>query len=525
MKRILAVVLLPLAFLAACDSLTGPQEPVGPPAAAISDGAHDGLVGFYFLSPMVSSPSYGGTFDAALSPVVEICETPACEAFHAVFSMTDGTTSDRVELDAEGEAYRLRWSTKDTGAEVGETYRIRVKVDAMLLGFADVQLFANGNEAKNLRTGETIALVGNVLPVRFRIETGVVVEPMTDAFVTTWNTSLGAGTTVTLGLAGTVDATIDWGDGTLEHVTTPGPHTHDYGADGIYTVKVTGSVTAYNSLYNGGVSAERRKLVSVDSWGRTGFTSMRNAFYGASNLISVPSHSIGLEDVTLMDYMFLLASSFNSDISGWDVSNVVLMYQMFAGAHSFNQDIGGWDVSSVSNMGHMFNSAITFNQDIGRWNTSNVRFMGGMFAQARAFNQDIGAWDVSKVETMAAMFWGAQAYNGNIANWQTGSVRRMDQMFHNASAFDQDIGGWNTSAVNRMDRMFEAATSFDQDISRWDVSKVTTMDRMFFSATSFNQDLSGWCVELIAEKPIDFDSGATSWILADSRPLWGTCPS
>lgn len=60
-------------------------------------------------------------------------------------------------------------------------------------------------------------------------------------FVTTWDTSLGDGTTVTLALAGTVDITINWGDGTITYVNTPGPHTHDYVTDGIYTVSVTDS--------------------------------------------------------------------------------------------------------------------------------------------------------------------------------------------------------------------------------------------------------------------------------------------
>lgn len=36
-------------------------------------------------------------------------------------------------------------------------------------------------------------------------------EDRSDAFITTWDTRLGAGTTVTLALAGTVDAMIDWG--------------------------------------------------------------------------------------------------------------------------------------------------------------------------------------------------------------------------------------------------------------------------------------------------------------------------
>ncbi len=62
-------------------------------------------------------------------------------------------------------------------------------------------------------------------------------------FVTTWDTSLGGANTVTMALADEVDATIDWGDGTVEAVTTPGPHVHDYSIDGTYTVSVTGDLS------------------------------------------------------------------------------------------------------------------------------------------------------------------------------------------------------------------------------------------------------------------------------------------
>ncbi|MCK4957900.1 MAG: SUMF1/EgtB/PvdO family nonheme iron enzyme, partial [Planctomycetes bacterium] len=136
--------------------------------------------------------------------------------------------------------------------------------------------------------------------VGFRVCRESIPEPDGTAFVTIWDTSLGDGTTVTLALAGTVDATIDWGDGTDTYVNTPGPHVHDYGADGIYTVSVTGSVTAYNSMDHGGTNSERNKLVSVDSWGQLGFTSMSEAFRWCENLVSVPSTSDGLEDVTDM---------------------------------------------------------------------------------------------------------------------------------------------------------------------------------------------------------------------------------
>ncbi len=148
------------------------------------------------------------------------------------------------------------------------------------------------------------------------------------AFVTTWDTRyfpFGGSTTVTLALAGTVDATIDWGDGMVETVTTPGPHMHDYDIDGIYTVSVTGSVTAYNSLDNGGAFSDRAKLVSVDNWGQLGWTSMYGAFYDCSDLVSVPPTSEGIESVTDMSWMFCNASALNSDISDWDTSSVTNM--------------------------------------------------------------------------------------------------------------------------------------------------------------------------------------------------------
>src|SRR6056297_4173731 len=58
--------------------------------------------------------------------------------------------------------------------------------------------------------------------IRFQTNVEVSLPAETAAFITTWDTRLGTSPTVSLGLAGTVDAVIDWGDGTTEAVTTPG---------------------------------------------------------------------------------------------------------------------------------------------------------------------------------------------------------------------------------------------------------------------------------------------------------------
>ena len=165
------------------------------------------------------------------------------------------------------------------------------------------------NSLNHFCEGADFDLSGRVDPKDLAILTGDWLETCTP-FVTTWDTSLGAGTTVTLALAGEVDAYIDWGDGSdPNYVTTPGPHVHDYGVDGTYTVSVTGSVTAYNSHSNGGAVSERKKLISVDNWGQLGFTSMYRAFSYCSNLVSVPPTSDGIEAVTDMGNMFGTALS------------------------------------------------------------------------------------------------------------------------------------------------------------------------------------------------------------------------
>jgi surface protein len=361
--------------------------------------------------------------------------------------------------------------------------------------------------------------------IRF-VQTG---EDTRASFRTTWDTRLGDGTTVTLALAGEVDAHIDWGDGTVDHVTTGGPHEHDYGVDGIYVVNVTGSVTAYGleDCELGSEFPENEKLLSVDGWGQLGFTSLRCAFLDASNLTSVPDHSSGIEGVTSMYGMFMDASSFNGDIGGWDVSNVISMARMFWGASSFNGDIGGWDVSSVTRMSSMFKRASSFNQAIGDWDVSNVTDMRAMFSEASAFNGDIGRWDVSNVTDMFSMFVLAESFNGDIGGWDVSSVTDMGFLFFRATAFNQDIGDWDVSSVTRMHRMFEGASSFNRDIGIWDVSNVLDMFQMFAMAESFNGDIGGWDVSKVTvmvsmfRRATSFNQNIGDWDVSNVSAMGG----
>jgi surface protein len=252
-------------------------------------------------------------------------------------------------------------------------------------------------------------------------------------------------------------------------------------------------------------------LTSCTSFGEIGLTNLTSAFFGCSNLTTVPSSLPTLSTVTNLEGTFGGATLFNQDINGWDVSSVQNMSIMFLDAQAFNNGgvalTWGTNTGSVQNMDTMFGGATSFNEDISGWDVSSVTIMLSMFQNATSFNQDISGWDVSSVTNMAAMFYGATIFNNNGAslNWgsKTSNVTDMNYMFYAATSFNQDISGWDVSAVTNMGGMFQGANSFNQDLNSWNVSNVITFENMFkytlLSTTNYNNILNAWSLLTLQE--------------------------
>ena len=221
-----------------------------------------------------------------------------------------------------------------------------------------------------------------------------------------------------------------------------GPVTHDFGVEGIYTIRIQGDFPSIQ-FNNGG---DKDKIVDIAQWGNIEWESFENAFQGCSNLNSTASDAPDLSKAGNMSFAFQLASQFNGDISNWDVSSVKNMRGMFWGANALDRDLSNWNTAIVTDMAFMFFGATLFDSDLTNWNVESVTLMSSMFSGTNNFNGDLSNWNPLNVIDMSFMFSNASSFNQNLGIWNISSVTDMTGMLSNTNLsienYDNTLVGW-----------------------------------------------------------------------------------
>jgi len=249
---------------------------------------------------------------------------------------------------------------------------------------------------------------------------------MASPLILTYNITV-SGFQLVLPLYGGTITNIDWGDG-----NTSTNQTHTYVSAGTYTVSVTGTGIIrmrYDNRYSPNPTGAQY-LISCTSFGEIGLTNLSYAFAAAVNLVSVPTSLPTTSFITAISLMFYQCSTFNQDISSWDVSNVIYMIGMFYEATAFNNGgvalTWGSKTNKVKSMRSIFFTAISFNQNISGWDTSSVLDISYMFNGALSFNQDISGFNISTVTSMDNIFdnsgLSTTNYNNILNYWASLSV-------------------------------------------------------------------------------------------------------
>lgn len=311
-----------------------------------------------------------------------------------------------------------------------------------------------------------------------------------------------------LSRTGTYDFEIDWGDGTVEHVTTTNGQSyieHTYAVNGQYTVKVLGLLNGFGYSHYTSYQAQDQlygndpdsNLTDILEWGKVRLKPDGYQFYYCNTISAFSATDVlDLSNVASMNKIFSY-SSIAGGIENWDVSSVTDMsyaFNILDASTSGNIDISGWDVSNVTNMSYMLSGTPMpgqpqshLNSDISRWKTTKVTNMRGLFQGNRVFNGDISDWDTANVTNMSYMFLGAK-FTGDISGWNTSSVTDMSYMFDN-SYFNGDVSGWDVSKVKNFDRMFGYTRYFNCggiNLSTWDWNGKVNFDssrsQVFYNA-------------------------------------------
>lgn len=364
----------------------------------------------------------------------------------------DKIFDDIIETLPEGELIGVLEAVDPEGEPL--TYEIIEDEDGLFAVTNNGEIVLAEGQSLDFETSEQHTIVVSISDGVNTVEITVTINVLDDgdifddpaSFITTWNVETdGQELIIGTNPEFSYDYTMDWGDGTVEQITTKESPSHVYQAIGNYTVAINGQFPALDMSESDVLSQEA--LVDVVQWGSQQWQSMAYAFFNCTNLESFSASDLpDLTQTETIALMFSNASAFNGDLSQWEVGNVVDMIGVFGGATNFNGDLSSWDVGNVTIMTGMFREASSFNQDISNWNVLKVTHMDNMFTDAISFNQDISGWEVDNVAQMFNMFRRATSFNQDLGAWNIGSIVSMFGMFQQSGmstlSYSATLRGW-----------------------------------------------------------------------------------
>ena len=233
-------------------------------------------------------------------------------------------------------------------------------------------------------------------------------------FVSNWVTTT-TGQTITLPIynGGNYLFNVDWGDGTLETISSNTTNTHTYTSSGLYTITIDGTIEGWNFSQE---NASKDNIVEIVSWGNLKLGDLGAHFKGCSNLtLSQTTDVPDLSDITNFSETF-------KDCKSLDVISKSIF----------------WDITNIENMDYMFENCFIFNGYLNKWNIINVKSMKGLFRNCLSYNNIMYSWKPCNVINMDFMFENCQLFNQTIT-WNVPNI------FSKPFSFDTDTdSSWTT---------------------------------------------------------------------------------
>jgi trimeric autotransporter adhesin len=234
------------------------------------------------------------------------------------------------------------------------------------------------------------------------------------AFITRWNLASPNTTTLSFGTATSGTVAYNWESipsGFSGSGTFTGNTLNITGLPSGATIRLEINPTNFQRI-NIGNQPVGSRLLDVEKWGTTVWTSMQSAFFGCNKLNITATDIPNLSSCTNMNDMFQGCSSLTgpANINSWNTATVTGMVSMFFNASKFNQNIGNWTLNANVNMTNMLSNSgmdcSNYSATLIGWSanplTPNGRTLGatgrtyGAYAAAARTNLDVAKnWTIN----------------------------------------------------------------------------------------------------------------------------------
>ena len=373
----------------------------------------------------------------------------------------------------------------------------------------------------------------------------------------------------------TVNAEVDWGDGTSDTVTSSAEAVHTYATAGTHTITVTGTINGWSYYFanQDGVSVDKDQMGNVSQWGSF-LVDEDVTFYQCTNMTVSATDRLKFTDTYNFGYWFFGTTSMTSiDVSNWDISSMTSLRRMFSTTGLTSIDISSWDTSNIENMEGLFNNSgslatitgienidltsltnaggllerctsyVTGAFDFSWFAPPNVVITNSLFANTEATSIDMSGGfasaNASFMFSNCTELVSVNATNLDLSNatnttrmfadcsnlttitghedWVISSSTNANYMFTECAALTTlNSAGWTFGSLVSAYAMFYNASSLANiDVSAWDMSTCTSVGFMFGGNRNMsftNLDLSNWTIS-----PVSFGAdtlNAMSWMFS-----------
>lgn len=222
--------------------------------------------------------------------------------------------------------------------------------------------------------------------------------------------------------------------------------------NGTITRTITSEVlpTSINFTYKTG-------LVSLSYLDTSNVTSLKNMFYGCSNLVSIDVSSFNTSKVTDMSYIFFNCPILETitGLNNWDTNNVANMKFMFYLCYKLSElNLSSWNTNKVTKMGSMFNGCESLTSlNLNNFNTDNATEMSSMFCDClNLISLSINNFNASNASSLYEMFANCKNLTSlDMCSFNIGDSTVTDYMFEDCNSLvSVNMEGSNTKTINKV---------------------------------------------------------------------------